>query len=858
LNNMEREIIIGRQYTSEIGSSDDLELLRDNMEYNKKHIVEHITKCRNRTIRTSDFFNNIKSNLIINNQILPTGCKYFETFRSGRKILIIEEAPMVRTIRASIDMNPFIEKLRLTGKLKEYGFEEYAKKYKYYGYEGPASSFQLSFPYIVFIICLNKNNEFVSIQPYFRLHPITSLLDYLFKAPLYNIPGSQHMCLGGGIETFSNIFDAVENIIEVFWMNIYNNDYTQNIQEYNLSEAFEVQDFLTWMYFTKIDPMFIYNVKWIQYKKNIFETIEHLKNQYINSDEINNSFEIIRNSLKTASSSMLTHQTKFTNNANSIVIKSDLLSVGDEILFKEKKFYLYSIVGNEKEITNIELEDVDDEIISIPFNEFSANYSSIYKVNRLESVIVNGKVIKPESIISCKLSNSDCVIYKKIESLRLGRDGKIEAKIGSDNYLLENLDFEVINFDELYINDVLLVKGNEYLYNNNHRQNMYLSYKLIFESVTVNSRGTIILNFVFSHDSRTKSIKYDDLLDNNIEQFIYNLTDLKIPTVICNFDTLYMNNKKLFNDGVDIIKNKGISIDFRYNFNDFLIQSKDRDEFLDNILFNNKTRLYISNPYNDIDFKVGDPIVYANWDNPEDMLTVSTIDKFEYDDNDKILYVCSTSLNKNSSFRIPFINLIRSKVNVGIIRKVSSHCGGWNSGDKIKANIVGIPNFPKKDSNSIIAFINDGTKYPMALCSNLCTLWMNEDTMAKFTVHPLKSVSWKKIKNSPIELDKIKWQSGDYFTQSNRSYNKIYFLTNKPRYNCFNYGFMDFDGSLNDYTHLSINELSKTYQRYGILIPRFSNININLINAFPNYLGGFIKNNNSYIRFITEQFMEDF
>jgi len=853
------EIVIGERYTSILKTDTKMYQIAENVELDREDDVEHKPIIRNRTIKTSDFLTNLKNTFTNQTEILPAGCKYFQTLSNGYKILIVEEQPRIRTIKVNIGLEAVIEKLKMTGKLKEYGYENYLIETNSYPY-----SFQLSFPYVVFIILLNKSNELISVFPFFRLHPVTSLADYLFVAPLYNIPNEQNICLGG-VDSFTNVFETVENIIETFWLNIYNKDYTNNIELYNHSEAYEVQDYLTWMYFTKTNPMFIYDVKWIKHHHNIGKMINKLKVNYAENRNPHGSYDYVYNSVFQSNSETLNPEPKAKNTCYFAIINNENISVGDEIIFDNKSYYLYSIITKDDGYSydSVELEAKDGNLIRVPFNEFERELKSMYKPNFLKEVDVNGTIIKPDDIINCKIG--DYNVYKKIKSIRTAVDGKIEVLIESDHYLIKNIDFDLVDTSNIKINGESLDKDKTYYITQSYSNYkcIYMLKKVKYDTVLVNRSGSFVIKFKDPNGNNVDINLNDYEKGESVYSFIEE-DDMIDHDVIVNFDKMLINTSTA-DRRFKIIKNQGLLVNESYAMRDYDASNVNFDFVIEKILKENGTRLHIPGSLIDIDFKVGDPIVYANWLNPDDMLKISSIDKFEYVEEDKMLYVCSTTLNKEEHFRIPYVNFDNHSVNVGVIRKVISQYGEWKSGDKIKANSTGITNFPKKDVNTIIAFIDDGaTKYPVALCSNLCTLWMNEETINKFDLISLKSTRWPKLDNAPINMDKIKWQHGDNFVSNNedRKNVPINFLAKRTgtKYS-FEYHYETGQGSLEWGTNATKSSLDTYYRRHGIIMPRISVTNPTAAvtkRGFPNMLGGYVINVSSRIFIRSEQLKEDF
>lgn len=857
--NANNEIVIGNHYTSilkTVTNMNDVNEDCENNENNENIETQHIPIVRNRTIRTNDFFTKLTNHMSNNNEVLPTGCKFFKKFGSGYKILVVEEPPRVRSIKVDMGIESVIEKLKKTGKLKEYEYENYLA-------ENSTSphSFQLSFPYVVFIILLNKRNEMCFLKPFFRLHPVTSLTDYLFKAPLYNIPDGQDICLGG-VQNFESIYETVENIIETFWLNIYNYDYTNNIKAYENSEAFEVQDYLTWMYHTKQNPMFIYGVEWLEYRMNIGQLINRAENHYTGSNSrSSSSFDAIHNAVFSANADEL-HQDLFSKNTTlTIRMDGNTVDIGDELLFNDKTYYLYSIVTSDDGYSydSIELEDAEGSIICVPFTDFEDGYKTIFKPNVLKEAEVNGKILIPGTIISCNIGGY--TFYKRIKKLRIALDGKIEALIESDHYLIENIDFDIIDISNIRIEGQLLGDDKTYymVTNRNSYCPSYYLKTLKFDTVNINNNGSFMIKFR-DHDRDLVTLNLNNYENGSSSKMFVNPEDLREKEVFAIFDKILVNYNSI--SKIKLIRNKGILYSRNNRMSHYKPNGSEINSVLNRILIEDGSRLSIPGALVDIEFKVGDPIVYADWAEPDNMLNISVIDKFEFVESEDMLYVCSTTLNKKINYRIPFVNFHNFVVNIGIIRKVESSCGEWKSGDKIKANSPGITNFPKKDVNTIIAFINDGsTKYPLALCSNLCTLWMKEDIISKFNVIPYNTAIWKKVESTPYDVSKLKWQHGDSMIRKGGTIPTINFLGKKggTQYG-FEYHYITSSGSIEWGSTITKNRLNEYYERHGFIMPRVSAANPNLrsLKGYPNMLGGFIVNNQSRVNIKSEQLMEDF
>jgi len=854
------EVIIGPDYTSIIAGNDDVQGFHRDLKIGEKTEVPFNPLCRRRTIRTSDFYANLKNKISPTTEVLPDGCKFFDISTTGSKMFVIEQPPNIRTIRVDIGIEQLIEKLRLTGKLKEYGYENYKKDFKRHkdGYY----NFQLAFPFVVLIIVLNSRNEMCEIQPFFRTTPVTSVLDHLYIAPLYNVPTEQTMCMGSGIRSYNSISETIDNIVEHFWINVYNQDYTNNLTKYGKTEEYRVHDYLTWAYFTKQDPMFVFDVDWIPYHLKIVDILNNINTKRGRTNSSHDSYNSIFGSAFEATSTRNNTKAIVHNTTYSMAIKQGVtITVGDEISYKDEKMYLYSILADKNgSYAGVELENEKGEIEHIEFKTFEKNYKNAIKIVKLDKVIINGKTLSEGDIISFDVLGN--TVYKTVQSIRQAKDGRLEALMNNDHYLIDNLKFDIFDSSAIKINGLPIDKKGTYhmLAIQDSSCPLYQVYDCKFHSLSVGSGSSISIKFEATNGNMYYLNHKNHLAGTSEYEFINN--DLiEIPPVLMWFDKLMTNRKVTeYNEHFKIIKGRGISVGIGMRVRSYFNGGQ---EILKTILIEDNTRLHIPTIGTDIDFRVGDPIVYAGWKNPEDMLLISSITRFEYDENRNMFYVYSMTLNKKKEFKIPFINFGNNRVNVGIIRKVTSKFGTWSSGDKIIAETPGVTNFPKKDVNTIIAFIDDGNvKYPLALCSNLCTLWMNDDTMSKFKVLKFKSAPWKKVESNLFNIEKIKYQHGDMFRSTQYNFSSIYVATkrNGSSYGmdlsyCSNYGTIDNGGEANK------SYLDRSFIRYGILTPRYATTSSQaskISQGFPNMLGGYYFNKYAGTYFRSDQFKEDF
>jgi hypothetical protein len=143
------------------------------------------------------------------------------------------------------------------------------------------------------------------------------------------------------------------------------------------------------------------------------------------------------------------------------------------------------------------------------------------------------------------------------------------------------------------------------------------------------------------------------------------------------------------------------------------------------------------------------------------MLRVKTIVGIVKDDSGNIDFVLEDK-NKNvttTRYVSEYVN-----VRIGTVRNVVNEYEGLKSGMKIIAKESGISGFLKKNVNIIVGFIIDsGAKEPFVLCSNCMTLWYS-DVIEKFNIIEKTDSTWQKMPHSPIDITKIKIQTGDIVT----------------------------------------------------------------------------------------------
>ena len=134
--------------------------------------------------------------------------------------------------------------MKESGKFKEYGYN------KNYADNAGTKSFNLAYPYVIFILYLNQYNELCAGQAFLRIARLSGLSDYLLKIPMTNISDNQYICFGskGGGSSYREIAG--------------------------------VSTYMEWQALSASNPMFIYNVEWIKIPMNLGQAIDEMKKHY--------------------------------------------------------------------------------------------------------------------------------------------------------------------------------------------------------------------------------------------------------------------------------------------------------------------------------------------------------------------------------------------------------------------------------------------------------------------------------------------------------------------------------------------------------------------------------------------------
>lgn len=629
----------------------------------------------------------------------------------------------------------------------------------------------------------DKYNSLVRGSSYLRNARMAGYSDYLLKIPLLNISSDQYICYGDDLNRESQSLNAaIENTIMVFWSAPFNSDYTYNYNAYKGVAG--VNTYIGWQALSQIDPMFIYNVDWIKMESNLLETINNMKGccnvqskTSIHYDKLLRVFtqpadlgvdEKINRKRQSKRTARL-----FYDITQGIYLDEKLfLHVDDPIMWGKHTAYIDSFIGfsDSDRIRMIRLQLENGKYITTRYNDRVKTYlmETVKKIRYEEQgTLKNGVTVKEGDIVSMTtLTGSN--IYRKVHFIRKTKDGMTEARMGTAFYLLENTEGSVLDLESPVYYDMTIVKGKQYIYYTPSKVPIHRGAAVTYDGMNISNDGQLNMEFTTvdkGPEQNTYRINIDDRTMYPSRRLYAKDECEPLSPIFCSGRKILCirdENNRLVAGYAWRAPDGGIIYDEITHH----IAKPTINEVSKYVLSKDKIKFKLEGGYVDVEFTIGDKVVYANWENPIDMLVVRTITSFKIDtDNQSLSFILSDKDGKLTE--VPYISRggetanIASSVQLGRIRKITNHFNGVDAGTKIIAEKSYIPHFPKKDANIIIGFITDtGGNNPLVLCSNCCTLWFN-DMMSNFKRVILKSTEWSKISHAPIDISKIKPQQGD-------------------------------------------------------------------------------------------------
>lgn len=747
-------------------------------DYEKSKKGESTPKIRKKTMFTDDYASRFFPNT---NNIIPPNCRYIEKVHKGN-IVIIEEPPAFRTIKASFNVEDELYRLEDRGKIEEFGYQNYMRNHR------PPFKFTLAFPYVIFLLYINDYYELNSSEVYIRVQQMSGMSDYLLKIPMFNISENQGICLGDHASVrHRSLLHAIQNIIMTFWSAEFNTDYNYNYQAYR--SVSQVNTYLEWQYLSKEDPMFIYDVDWIKMPYTIGESIKRMKRNFhipdtnrVDYHDLSQMFFTPIDSgieLKPYKRARKKYKLFFDTAQGSHLDENIFVHIGDPFIFKNGKVSHIDSFGGFLESDKIDFMqlDISGKKVLMKFTNKVRNFLlEQTKKSRFaeEATLSNGVKIKPGDILTHTLKTGS-KLYKKVEYIRRCRDNQLEAKLGADFYLVDGIENgELIDINAPDIFDLKLKKDQEYIYvNADGRTSPLRSCNIAkYQGIDVGRRNNLLLSFKLKGRSEPLNMKFDKVYDTPP---LYEKDSLRsIPGI-------FRVGRKILSTQSSIDKtlmmDKSWKIDNQILFNGTNIRLVKPQPSFTKALVKDDT-FSIVGPEYDVSFSIGDKVVASNWSDPIKMLTIKTIQGFVYNkETGDISFALEDK--KGILSHEQYVNGRDGLIYIGRIRKITNRVGRLQAGTKIIANEASIPNFPKKDVNIIIGFLIDTGTEPLVLCSNCCTLWLT-DVITKFNKVTMKAKRWKTLQHTPIDVSKIKFQAGDIVNGNADYLTKFGFILHAP------------------------------------------------------------------------------
>lgn len=731
----------------------------------EKYEAESLPTIKKKTLFTEDYIKRLIPEGI-EGGMLPPNVRFIEETEKGH-IVVVEEPPAYRTIKTIMSMSHEVDKLRRDGKLEMMGYENWIR-------DTPKPySFTLAFPYVIFMLYITKYNEVHDGQVFLRTQQMSGMSDYLLKMPMTNISDSGHICFGEGIRNRAqSLTAAVQQAIMVWWSAVCNTDYTYNYHAYKDTPI--VGSYLEWQYMSQANPMFIYNADWIKMDYTIGQRIQDSKRylsirgkQTMGYKELADIFyqtQYTGTEVKPTPRSKKTIKLFYDIAQGTYLNSQTNINVGDSFeTAKGKTAFISSFVGfpDGSEARYIQL-DIDGQTCLCKLTPAARKYMAeqITKQRRADkAVLPNGTVVEPDQILIVKQGTTE--MYYKAEYIRKSRgfdnEEILEVKLGNSYFLTSNLDATVFNIDTPEVDGIKLNKEDQYIIvgDTTHSGIKTTGYRMKYDSIDVSRDGKVVVRFVNAHPQLSGHDRRVQLSSINDRKLVYHLDEVKCLT------GLFRCGRKLFCIPSDSINDPKPEVSWGINgllmTEGNLSLKQVKGQYTKQLI--DGDRFFIEGPDFDTEFVIGDKVVVANWKEPLDVLTVKMLQGFKYnEERGDISFILIDKEGKLSE--VLYVDGYHGIIKTGYVRKVTNKVGRLSAGTKIQATIAGIPCFPKKDVNIIVAFIIDTGREPLALCSNGCTLWLG-DVEEHFKKTTLKSKRWPTMDHAPLDLSKIKFQAGD-------------------------------------------------------------------------------------------------
>ena len=704
--------------------------------------------------------------------IIPPNCRMVHE-NGAYKTYVIEEPPAIRTIKVRAPMEKDKQVLRQAGKYEK--FEKMGIFEKTKGKE-----FTVIFPYVVYVIT-TYSERFQGLQVFYRTSPIRTKNDILFKTNLFNINSSSgDVCLGS-LAGRSNVNanerqHLTERVINAFWLNTFNDDITDAYNLYRKTDSFN--NYYTWQYMTEIDPMFIFSVNFIPCKTirecvsgasrdhNMINGMKTSNNPALNTAMIYGmSFtELIAGAFAPRSRTTTGNKTIVRNVTNEVRVSvRNALSVDDMIEYKNVKYFINRFDGSAYKADTVVLEnmatgDISEQALDNNFLGAVDRYLNDYgSMSSLE--IRPGEEVKVGDLLEFD-DDVKGLQRRKITKIREARDGSTEIQFDNEMYL-----FGVLKNPRKFDMSKITMFGEKLEAQNKFKVLRAIGFtstpigvetELTFIGADLNRLGKIVANF---KDPKGVNVSLDT--EGNPRNYLpINKDNWETPKVLAINSRLHYNAG---NAGIySIIPNKGLAISGvvpdRYGNVAIPAFKMDKDIVLQEIMPDANT-ISINTIYGIMEYKVGEEVVFADWEYAESMDHIFKITEFNENGNYLEVKLVNADVPKAEPFTYRFINLKTGHIDFGTMRHVIRSLNGLNRGDILKANEARISGFPKKDYNKVLGFIKSTVTASehMVLMSNKTTIF--ESDLSKFTVTKPTDKKYSKITVQTTPPAKI--QEGD-------------------------------------------------------------------------------------------------
>lgn len=767
------DIRMNRNFTSLLLSA------QETSDAQKDHEKTVPTK-RLKILPTMDYLTKYSETLITTPNILPPGCRYIEKTNNGA-IVVIEEPPQFRTVALAINFDMMFQEIKNRKLLEEYGLP---KDWLSSGKMGDPTrtwyyQLNLAFPYVVFILHIDNRYQVTSGYSFLKVKEMVGLSDYLLKVPVSNINESQRICFGARLnnEAFDSVASAAKHAVDVFWTSIFNTDYTYNIKAY--SDVAGVSNYLEWQHMSRMDPMFVYRVDWLQADGNIKYYIDRMKggddntlNGSVMYDRFYNAFTKPAKigEVKEGRIRKKTHSIYYDITSGIYLSEIIRLEVGDSFTSESgKTYHVVSFIGRRGQDPDHIRVSKDEKLFNFKLTEKAYKYMK----ERVEAEryiptlqLRDDLELKADDIIKYT-DQAGAQIYKRVYYIRNSVDGKPEIRLGNQFYLAQNFpkNIEKYDIENPTFYEMKMKKGDNFLYiRDTHERSMFNYVEgCVFDAIDVGNRNNIIMKFKsLDVNQQGRAITIDINTEGKPGNTRRIFPPIDDDTPVCHYPPLVSAGRTLKSflaydeNGKDKLATVYKSPQGYRLYTD-TENSRAKTSKLENLIKNDNT-FSVDTPFGHFVFEIGELVVVANWKDPLSVLNIKRIEGFkcEHADHGNYIYFILMDKDGNLSQEMMVFNEI---FRAGYIRKIAPTYEELESGTKIIAEKGAISNFPKKDINIVIGTIIDGNE-PMVLCSNGCTLWY-QDVIENFKQIKMGTDEWNEKPHVPLDPKKIKFQAGD-------------------------------------------------------------------------------------------------